>query len=440
MDFPAQIINLASLTAKRLWSSTRGSIAQLAAVAVPALSLVSIATVELVAVSASGSRVQSIADAAALEGAQHLSLAVDPKVIKERTASFVEAQFAGWSDAPAYQATYEIVDWNGQNAIRVLLSGNRPSFFSSKLPEGGWKFRGEATAAPVGKTPLCVLAIGDGSQPRPPVKQFVGDMIHLKGPSAVESPDCGVHSEQNITLEGKSKITGRRIQARKAVSGATEENMKPAAGIAAAQIKDPFASMRFPSLDECNRLPAEKRKDVNYGPSGTFSLPAGTHCGRITVQNNVTLKLEPGDHFFRKSLTLSERASLTGEDVFLFFDHGSDPSFNGVVELIGRKSGTYAGMVMATIGGNTPDIPIPGENVKKLEGVVYVRKGLLEVTGEGTAAAESNWTVIVAAQIKTAGSATIRINADYESSDVPVPNGVGPTGRLPGGEGTRLID
>jgi hypothetical protein len=134
------------------------------------------------------------ADAGALEGAQLLSLAVAPKVVKERTASCVEAQFAGWSDAPTYQATYEIVDWNGQNAIRVLLSGNRPSFFSSKLPEGGWKFRGEATAAPVGKTPLCVLAIGDGTQPRLPVKQFVGDMIHLKGHSAVESPDCGVHS------------------------------------------------------------------------------------------------------------------------------------------------------------------------------------------------------------------------------------------------------
>ena len=221
-------------------------------------------------------------------------------------------------------------------------------------------------------------------------------------------------------------------------------NMKPAAGIAAAQITDPFASMRFPSLNACHGLPPEKLKAVVYGPGGTFSLPAGTHCGPITVQTNATLKLEPGDHFFRKSLTLSGRASLTGEDVFLFFDHGSDPWFNGVgasVELIGRKSGTYAGMVMATIGGNTPDIPIPGENVKKLEGVVYVPKGLLEVTGKGTAAAESNWTVIVAAQIKTTGSATIRINADYESSDVPVPNGVGPTGALPGGgDGTRLID
>ena len=37
MDFPAQIIKASSLTAKRLWASTRGSIAQLAAVAIPLL-------------------------------------------------------------------------------------------------------------------------------------------------------------------------------------------------------------------------------------------------------------------------------------------------------------------------------------------------------------------------------------------------------------------
>ena len=437
MDFPAQIINLASLTAKRLWSSTRGSIAQLAAVAVPALSLVSIATVELVAVSASGSRVQSIADAAALEGAQHLSLAVDAKVVKERTASFVEAQFAGWSDAPAYQATYEIVDWNGQNAIRVLLSGNRPSFFSSKLPEGGWKFRGEATAAPVGKTPLCVLATGSSG--------VTGGMIDLNNKSAVEAPDCGVHSNANIILGNPSQLTGRKIQA---VLTATGGTMTPAPGTGATEIKDPFASMSFPSLKGCPFSGIGQANPIVYGPGGTYSLPAGIHCRPIQVRAWASLELEPGDHFFRKNLSLHGPARLTGEDVFLFFDHDSDPWFTGVrasVELIGRKSGPYAGMVMATIEGNSitgnsPDISIPGKIVKQLLGVVYVRNGFLEVSGDGVAAEDSAWTVIVAKQIKTHVTARILINADYEGSDVPVPNGVGPTGRLPGGEGTRLID
>ena len=58
----------------------------------------------------------------------------------------------------------------------------------------------------------------------------------------------------------------------------------------------------------------------------------------------------------------------------------------------------------------------------------------------GLAASDSDWTVIVAKQVIATGSARIRINADYEGSDVPVPNGVGPSGGQPGGDGTRLIE
>ncbi|MBI1255785.1 MAG: hypothetical protein GC196_15805 [Hyphomonas sp.] len=432
MDFPAKIMKAAALGAKRLWSGTRGSIAQLTAVAVPCCVLVSIGAAELVAVSASESRLQSIADAGALEGAHHLSLAVDPAVVRERTASFVEAQFDGWSEAPAYQGTYEIVDWNGQSAIRVLLNGNRPSFFANLLPRGGWKFRSEAIAAPVGKTPLCVLATGSSG--------VTGGMIDINNKSAVEAPDCGVHSNADIILGNPSQITGRKIQA---VLTATGGMMKPAPGTGAAAITDPFASMRFPSLNGCPfKGNGQANPDV-YGPGGIYSLPAGIHCQPIVVKANAVIKLEPGDHFFRKNLSLQGPGHLTGEDVFLFFDHGSDPVFNSksaTVNLIGRKSGPYAGMVMATIGGNSPNIVIPGKIVEQLLGVIYVRNGFLEVSGEGVAAEDSAWTVIVAKQIKTKDTARILINANYDSSDVPVPNGVGPSGGQPGGDGTRLIE
>ncbi len=425
MDFPAQIINLASLTAKRLWSSTRGSIAQLAAVAVPALSLVSIATVELVAVSASGSRVQSIADAAALEGAQHLSLAVDPKAVKERTASFVEAQFAGWSDAPAYQATYEIVDWNGQNAIRVLLSGNRPSFFSSKLPEGGWKFRGEATAAPVGKTPLCVLTIGEGTH-----------NMEIRDSSRLMAPDCGIHANANIVGGKEARIDSRRIQAKGKASGPI---MTPAPGQDAAYIADPFRAMQVRSLT----CPGGKVEAMIFN-GGTHYLAPGTHCRPIIVKSRTTLVLLPGNHLFSTNVRLEANARLQGEDVFLHINTGSaTPDFTADgarVNLVGRKSGPYAGMVMASVWSGQPVLTVPGENVERLLGVVYLRTGFLQVSGEGVAAEDSAWTVIVARRVISTGQAKIRINADYESSDVPVPNGVGPSGGLPGGEGTRLID
>ncbi len=429
MCLAARILRGFALPARRLWDARRGSVAQITAFALPCFALMAMGASEFVGVNASGSRLQSIADAGALEGAHHLSLAVDASVVTERTASFVDKQFEGWNSPPDYEGTYEIVDWNGQNAVRVLLQGSRPSFFGSLLPPGGWKFQAEATAAPVGRTPLCVLATGTG-----------GAMIDVVNTSVIEAPDCGVHSNAEIVLDNPAHIAGRRIQA---VLTATGGTMVPAPGTGAAPITDPFASMVFPNMNSCPFTGNGQSNPITYGPHGVHSLEPGFHCQPIIVKANATLVLEPGDHFFRKNLQLQGPARLTGEDVFLFFDHGSDPLFNGAsasVSLVGRKSGPYAGMVMATIAGSQPNITLPGKIVERLLGVVYVRNGFLEVSGEGVAAEDSAWTVIVARQIITKSSARIRINADYEGSDVPVPNGVGPSGGHAGGDGTRLLD
>jgi hypothetical protein len=216
--------------------------------------------------------------------------------------------------------------------------------------------------------------------------------------------------------------------------------MTPTPGQGAAPIVDPFSAMIFPSLDSC----VGKTGSILYEVDGSTSyLDPGIHCLPITVKNKATLVLRPGDHFFRKSVTLQGNARLEGEDVFLFFDHGSDPIFNGVrakVNLSGRKRGDYAGMVMATIGGNTPDIDLPGSVVERLLGVVYVKNGFLNVKGSGVAAEDSAWTVIVAKGIRLLSVATIRINADYENSDVPVPNGVGPNADGMGRDRTQLVN
>jgi hypothetical protein len=216
--------------------------------------------------------------------------------------------------------------------------------------------------------------------------------------------------------------------------------MTPSPGVDAAEIDDPFKNMKFPSLDKC----AGQTGSITYEVNNSISyLDPGIHCLSITVKNKATLVLRPGDHFFRKSVTLLGQGRLEGEDVFLFFDHGSDPLFGGMrakVNLSGRKRGPYAGMVMATIGGNTPDIILPGNVVERLLGVVYVRNGFLNVNGSGVAAEDSAWTVIVAKGIRLQSPATIRINADYESSDVPVHNGVGPNADGMGRDRTQLVN
>ena len=57
------------------------------------------------------------------------------------------------------------------------------------------------------------------------------------------------------------------------------------------------------------------------------------------------------------------------------------------------------------------------------------------VEGKSNVAQDSAWTVIVARELQLKGSPSLVVNANYTSSDVPVPEGVGPRrGR------SRLVD
>ena len=410
---------------KRLLRETRGSIALKFALAVPAVAMLSVGAIELLAVMSAKTRLQDIADAAALAAAPALGLAADDAVARGRAEAFVEGQLSQWTDAPTVEAAYEVIEHEGQRAIQVRLDGHRISFFANMLPPGGWRFEALATAAPVGKTPLCVLVIGPKTH-----------NIEIRDSSRLMAPRCGIHSNTNIFGGDAARIEGRRIQAVGTAGGGT---MTPAPGESAAPIADPFVAMTVRILS----CPGGPVKPETF-EGGTHYFAPGTHCSPIIVKRRTTLVLMPGDHLFHGSLKLEANARLEGEDVFLHINTGSGtPDFtaNGArVNLVGRKSGPYAGMVMASVYSGQPVLTLPGENVERLLGVVYLRTGFLQVNGTGVAAGDSAWTVIVARRVISPGTARIQITADYGSSDVPVPNGVGPNAGGLGGTGTRLLN
>jgi hypothetical protein len=410
---------------QRLLRETRGSIALKFALAFPVLAMVSVGAIDLLAVMSAKTRLQAIADAAALAAAPALGLAADGAVVRGRAEAFVEGQLSQWSDAPMVVETYEVVTQGEQRGIRVLLQANRQSFFANMLPPGGWNFVGDATAVSVGKTPLCVLGIG----PRT-------NNIDIRDSSRLMAPRCGIHSNTNIFGGNAARIEGRRIQAVGTAGGGT---MTPAPGEGAAEIADPFRDMRVLS----QICPGGKAANLTFD-GGTHYLAPGTHCRPIVVKRGTTLVLMPGDHLFQGNLRLEANARLEGEDVFLHINTGTGtPDFTAAgarVNLVGRKSGPYAGMVMASVWSGNPVLTLPGGNVERLLGVVYLRTGFLQVNGTGVAAGDSAWTVIVARRVISTGTARIQINADYGSSDVPVPNGVGPNAGGLGGTGTRLVN
>lgn len=412
--------------ARRFGRDKRGSIALKAALILPAVLMMGAGAFDLTQVQASKIRLQDIADSAALAAANDLSLATDGSNAKERARAYVASHLVEWGEqAPTVVESYEIVDVEGQRAIQVLLKGHRPSFFASLLPPGGWHFNARSTATTMGMVPLCVLVSGaTGNR-----------LLYVTDTSKLNAPACLVHSNRDIEAVGAASVTAASTQAVTTARGF----ITPTANTGAAAIEDPFTGL---DLDRqagfglmCTVGELTNRIVVN---SGTHYIRPGRHCGGIDAKGTARIVLEPGEHMFRQGhLVIDETARLEGRDVVAFFDAASRFEFKGqaLVNLDGRKSGPYAGIVMGAMRDNRQDFVVSADHVESLLGVIYVPSARLIVEGTADIARDSAWTVIVAKEVHLRGSPSLFINANYDASDVPVPDGVGPrTG------GSRLLD
>jgi hypothetical protein len=270
--------------------------------------------------------------------------------------------------------------------------------------------QGQATASTVGVLPLCVLSTGADA----------ASEIQLKGSSQMGAGKCLVQSNTNIDVANNSSLTAGLAQA----SGTASGPITPSPQTGAPTISDPFASLTFtpPLLGLCNPL------DLVY-TVGVNVLAPGTHCGNITVKQGATVYLLPGEHYFAHGvLTMMNNSTLTGSNVVMVFNDDSYFAFNdnSTITLGGRQSGVFAGIVIATTRTNTNTFTISSDAAQKLEGAIYIPSATLVVSGTGNqVAGQSAWTVVVAKSIQLSGSPDLVINANYASSSVPVPAGVG---------------
>jgi len=378
------------------------------ALAIPAISVLSLGAVDLHSVHTGKAKMQDIADAAALAGAKELGVAMDDTAPVERAKAWVASQLAQWPEAPAATTSVEVIQLpDGVKALKVDIDGRRPSFFGSLLPPGGWNMDAQSIATSIGVTPLCVLAHGARGR----------IAVDVKDASRIDAPRCMVHSNKEIQVQGR--IAAEVTQSVDWARG----NITPAPNTGAAKIEDPFKSLPLNPLRLCNQ------PTVTVYDSGVHYLQPGVHCGVVNVQGDAELILRPGDHWFMLgALVVKENARLTGQDVVLLFDVASKFEFkdSAEVNLDGRKSGPFAGFVMAASRGNFQDFIISSDQVEALLGVIYVPEAKLIVEGSADVARQSDWTVIVAKYLELKGSPQLFINADYAGSPVPVPDGVGP--------------
>jgi Flp pilus assembly protein TadG len=391
-------------------SDRRGGTAVIFALITPALALLACGAIDLAAVNSDRAAMQDTADATALAMAKQLGVSTAAG-IAARAQTYAAGQLGPIATNDAVSVTATI--GAGNNSVTVAITGRRNSFFGNLLPPGGWRMSVQATASTLGELPLCVLSTGTSGS----------NNILVQNSSLLTANNCLVQSDQNIAADTGANLTAGLAQATGTASGP----ITPAPQSGAPVIADPFASLAInpPLLSGlCLGTLLGALTD-----GGLHTELPGTYCGDITVGANTTLYLTPGVYYFQNgTLNMQNNSTLTGTNVVLIFNDAASFNFqdNSVITLAGEESGPYAGFVILTTRTNTNTFTISSNNAKQLEGAIYVPDATLLVTGTGNSVAnQSAWTVVVAQALQLQGSPNLVINANYSSSVVPVPGGVG---------------
>ncbi len=408
----------------RSFRSRAGNVAVTAALAFVPLGFAVGIGAELSAVNAERALMQAAADAAALGAARETSVAGSAR--RDASAAAQSHALAQLGDFPQRAQVSFTTTRRDDGTLVVDGYAVRPSFFGDLVPPGGFRISVRAVAEVVDRQPLCV--IGDDATTG-------GTAISARNTSAIRAGGCLVHANSNFTLQNSARVQAGAVR----VTGvATGSGFTPAADSGALRLNDPFRDRIIEPPIPCANVPDGGTRDIT---SGTERLAPGVHRTHYNMLGTGTLFLEPGEHWFCRSLTVRGGSRIEGEDVALLFTGAAamtvrDAAF---VSLSGRRSGAWAGFVLVASRGTYANTDIGSSNVDRLLGTVYLPMSRLIVNTNGDVAEGSQWSVVVARNINLSANAQLVINSDYTGSPVPVPTGVGDrTGSGP--SGVRLTE
>jgi Flp pilus assembly protein TadG len=395
----------------------RGNVTLFTALAMLPISLLAFNAVTLADIARVKSSLQAAADAGALAGAGELGIVTrGTEGIIETAESFAHktADLQSYQEDNIFRAR---VDEDG-GSVTVTGSLRYQSPFGP-LGGGNRVISVTATAEALRNMPLCVLQTGVQGE------KTTSTGLRLSDGAVVRAPGCLVQANQSIDVRDSARIEAGRVNA----GGSAQGQIVPVGNPGSMPIADPFINLDLAATSSC-KGPAMK---VTYTNNDVIWLPPGVHCDELIVSGGAELKLQPGEHYFQEKIKFRENARLSGEDVVLIFGDDKSFDFSDKVEvrLKARRSGPFAGFLVATSRNNQQTFNISSDRVRELLGTIYIPSAELFISTKASVAEESAWSVIIAKSLRMTDDPILVINKNYLSSNVPVPKGVGPSSGAP---------
>lgn len=364
-------------------------------------------------------RLQSTADATVLAAANEMYLA---NADKEQIASTAKAIVKAHNPKGHGGIETSVEVLHEHNAVRVELRQKGNMYFSSMFLPMPPTIRVSALAKVNGGGRVCVIALEDSDE----------ETITHRSRSSVLANECGIYSNSTspygITTDSSGTFEAELTCSAGGVYGSTSRFTPPPL-TDCPQIEDPLADRQPPSYGGCKKTLLKLPKAIKQ-----LVLFPGVYCGGLNLEGNILITLMPGiyvikDGEFRvgnKAIIIGLNVGfyLTGDDARLKIEPDSKVTFTA------PKTGPMAGLLFFEDRDAPPGRihDITSDDARMLLGTIYLSRGDVVIASENPVADESAYTAIVARKIHIEHRTELHINADYDATDIPVPDGLGPVG------------
>lgn len=429
-----------------------GNVAVIFSLVAPALLAAMGATIDYAGTISGKHALQSIADNAALGGAQATRLGnATSTTITNTVANIVAANAHGASISPATSVA------TGMASVTVTLTQDLPMRFGAMVGVPTTRVTATATAKVSGGAPLCVasLAATDpklASVPNPTLDTkgkltlalLAIDVALLPNPgllmtkgAKITAPNCFVSTNlpkpYSIAVYDTSKLTARSIQSGGGFTGAVGVNYSTTPGKDSPAAADPLQSLPTPNVPGgCTYT------NMNVS-GGAPTLAPGVYCGGLHISNSASVTLLPGVYIIKDGSFIVDSAStLSGNGVGFYLTATAPVSWSKFpniyfgsdthISLSAAATGEMAGVLFFEDRAlpNGALHAILSNDARNLLGTIYLSRGFLGVASTSPVADQSAYTIIVANALLLYGGPELILNTNYSATAVPVPQGVGP--------------
>lgn len=394
----------------------RGSLAVQFAVIAPVLLLIVGSTIDYGHAINQRSRLQDAVDKAALAAARELGLS-DAR--RENVAEAVSAMVAAAMKANAPGSAMPVTNATITNEpleVSVTATQTTEPIFGGAFGIAPTSLEVNAVARIVGRPNICVLALDPAEL----------GTISLEIQARVTGQNCAIFSNSIHTLSIKAKNSAVLSASMICTAGGkdgSKGNFTPEPLTDCPTFDDPLAGRPEPMVGACNEaLPTRVVEDTVLFP--------GTYCGGLLIDAGATVKLQAGTYVIKDGeFRVKGGSTLTAAGAGLFFT-GTDAvavfERDSHISLAAPDKGEMAGLLIfeSRSQPTTGIHQILSDDARQLLGTIYLPRGTLHVDANNPIADRSAYTAIVARKLTLYGGPHLVLNANYELTNVPVPQGI----------------